>query len=90
MGQEAQARRATYAWPNHSGDLAPPKARRLRTLEAENARLMTLLAVHRDNEGRQEIRQKMADAQARCEQSVCSLANVARPSEPEQGAKAAG
>ncbi len=58
MGQEAQARRATYAWPNHSGDLAPPKARRLRTLEAENARLMTLLAVHRDNEGRQEIRQK--------------------------------
>jgi len=33
-----------YAWRKHFGDLAPTDVKRLRTLEAENARLKKLLA----------------------------------------------
>jgi putative transposase len=33
-----------YAWRKHFGELAPPDVKRLRSLEAENARLKRLLA----------------------------------------------
>jgi len=33
-----------YSWRKHFGDLAPTDVKRLRTLEAENARLKKLLA----------------------------------------------
>ena len=33
-----------YAWRKHFGELAPSDVKRLRTLEAENARLKKLLA----------------------------------------------
>ncbi len=34
----------SYAWRKHFGELAPSDVKRLRTLEAENARLERLLA----------------------------------------------
>ena len=78
-----------YSWRKHFGELAPSDVKRLRTLEAENARLKRLLAERDlDISVLKEINAKKWCARRRGARRSRSLANVACPSGAPAGSSA--